>query len=141
MNPPMAEFLRAFFLTPFPLFISLVSLSIVLQRPLRRAYERIGAPKLVAALRIAFLIVLIGYAVVVLWYLFSPAYLDQVSPSIAAVSWLFAQGEPVYHALDAGTGLRPHQRRQCSRRPTGRALIGSPVRQRSRSSASAAAPG
>jgi len=46
-------------------------------------------------------LVLCYFFCLVSWYLFFPAYFDHVEPNIAAVSWLWATGHPIYHALQS----------------------------------------
>jgi hypothetical protein len=44
---------------------------------------------------------LVAYLAIVLWYVQIDQYADPAEPSIAAVAWLFDNGQPIYHDLQS----------------------------------------
>jgi hypothetical protein len=42
-----------------------------------------------------------AYAAMALWYLRLPTFYDHAEPTVASIAWLFATGQPIYHAPDA----------------------------------------
>jgi hypothetical protein len=62
----------------------------------RRPVSAPGAAPAAAAFAIA------AYASIAIWYAaIAPSYYDFAEPTVAAIAWLFARGEPMYHAVDA----------------------------------------
>jgi hypothetical protein len=84
---------------PFWLFLAcLVALTILgwFRKPLTQLARRSSMPTVV----LAFVAIAI-YVAIVVWYFFLPTFFDYAEPTMAAVGWLYAIGQPIYHAPDA----------------------------------------
>jgi hypothetical protein len=84
---------------PFWLFVAcLIVLTIagLLRKPLTQVARR--ASTLTVGLALAAIAI---YVAIVIWYFFLPTFFDYAEPTMAAVGWLFAIGQPIYHAPDA----------------------------------------
>ena len=85
---------------PFLLLVAVVLLPLLVQR------ARIGAaghPRWARAasrlIPLAALLGLTAYVLVVIWYASLTQYFDSAEPTMTAVGWLFARGQPVYPAI------------------------------------------
>lgn len=57
--------------------------------------------KLFSIVKVGLIAIIWGYVALVLSYIFSNTFFDQAEPNVAAVSWLFKSGYPLFPTMDA----------------------------------------
>jgi hypothetical protein len=66
------------------------------QSKLKKFKQRLGKYLPIIAIGLV-----INYLFLVLFYAFTSTFSDQIEPTIASISWLFYNGEPIYHSQDS----------------------------------------
>jgi hypothetical protein len=89
---------------PVLLFLAFIPLTLILAALLRSeplSQKLTPAVPLVATASIVFVGAIAGHFLFAGLYLVSPTFIDHIEPNAAIVSWLYAQGEQIYHSVEA----------------------------------------